>query len=163
MIDSLFVIRWYLYHAILSQSRNQVLVNIHAGCGSNETYHDSRNQVYHVCGKDKRRHIHRILARQNPWFNKNLPEYLMPLPDTEDDLCRPVDDAIAHELSKVKHGYNGVDEQSELTCCIKKMGYPEDKVQKALHAPENNHIKVAYQLVLDHKRMLKECKSKTRF
>lgn len=42
------------------------------------------------------------------------------------------------------------------------MGYPEDKVQKALHAPENNHIKVAYQLVLDHKRMLKECKSNTR-
>lgn len=40
------------------------------------------------------------------------------------------------------------------------MGYPEDKVQKALHAPENNHIKVAYQLVLDHKRMLKECKLK---
>ncbi|CDS06508.1 Putative Related to SNF1-carbon cataboliteFT derepressing ser/thr protein kinase [Lichtheimia ramosa] len=78
--------------------------------------------------------------RQNPWFNKNLPEYLMPLPDTEDDLCRPVDDAIAHELSK-------------------KMGYPEDKVQKALHAPENNHIKVAYQLVLDHKRMLKESDS----
>lgn len=101
MIDSSFVIRWYLYHAILSQSRNQVLVNIHAGCGSNETYHDSRNQVCHVCEKDKRRHIHRILARQNPWFNKNLPEYLMPLPDTEDDLCRPVDDAIAHELSKV--------------------------------------------------------------
>ncbi|CDH54751.1 snf1-like protein kinase ssp2 [Lichtheimia corymbifera JMRC:FSU:9682] len=78
--------------------------------------------------------------RQNPWFNKNLPEYLMPLPDTEDELCRPVDDAIAHELSK-------------------KMGYPEDKVQKALHAPENNHIKVAYQLVIDHKRMLKESDS----
>lgn len=56
---------------------------------------------YAMCVEKKRRHIHCILARQNPWFNKNLPEYLMPLPDTEDDLCRPVDDAIAHELSKV--------------------------------------------------------------
>lgn len=51
------------------------------------------------------------IYRQNPWFNKNLPEYLMPLPDTEDELCRPVDDAIAHELSKVskdKHSWGSV-------------------------------------------------------
>ena len=98
-------IRWNLYHAILSQPRDQVLVNIHAGGGSNETNHDSRNQVtrdasvrvepiFMVC-------VCVCLDRQNPWFNKNLPEYLMPLPDTEDELCRPVDDAIALELSKV--------------------------------------------------------------
>lgn len=110
--------------------------------------------------EELKENIHCVcIYRQNPWFNKNLPEYLMPLPDTEDELCRPVDDAIAHELSKVSKDktIRGI-QWTDQPIRVKKMGYPEDKVQKALHAPENNHIKVAYQLVIDHKRMLKECK-----
>ncbi|KAI9314060.1 kinase-like domain-containing protein [Dichotomocladium elegans] len=51
--------------------------------------------------------------------------------------CHPIDDAIVTELSK-------------------KMGYPEDMIHTALSGPGNNQFKVAYQLVIDHKRMLKE-------
>ncbi|KAI9247178.1 kinase-like domain-containing protein [Phascolomyces articulosus] len=75
--------------------------------------------------------------RQNPWFNTNLPEYLCPLPHTEQELCHPVDDRIVQELSH-------------------KMGYPDSKIHHALDAPGNNQFKVAYQLVIDHKRMLKD-------
>ncbi|KAG2221230.1 hypothetical protein INT45_013941 [Circinella minor] len=74
--------------------------------------------------------------RQNPWFNKNLPEYLCPLPHTEEELCHPIDDRIVQELGQ-------------------KMGYPDFKIHQALEAPGNNQFKVAYQLVIDHKRMLK--------
>ncbi|KAI8891349.1 Pkinase-domain-containing protein [Backusella circina FSU 941] len=74
--------------------------------------------------------------RQNAWFNKNLPDYLRPLPTTQEDEKLPVDDAIVSELSK-------------------KMGKSEETIRKSLH--ENDHtIKVAYQLVVDHKRLLKD-------
>ena len=43
--------------------------------------------------------------RQNPWFNTNLPEYLCPLPHTEEELCHPVDDRIVMELSQVRRTY----------------------------------------------------------
>ncbi|KAI9490838.1 kinase-like domain-containing protein [Zychaea mexicana] len=75
--------------------------------------------------------------RQNPWFNANLPAYLCPLPHTEEELCHPIDDRIAQELAE-------------------KMGYPDEKIHQALEAPGNNQFKVAYQLVIDHKRMLKD-------
>lgn len=38
------------------------------------------------------------------------------------------------------------------------MNYPTETIQKALKEPENNQFKVAYQLVLDNKRLLKDCK-----
>lgn len=38
------------------------------------------------------------------------------------------------------------------------MGYPTEVIQKALSEPENNPFKVAYQLVVDHKRLLQDCK-----
>lgn len=38
------------------------------------------------------------------------------------------------------------------------MGYSTDIIQKALSEPNNNQFKVAYQLVVDHKRLLKDCK-----
>ncbi|KAI9267015.1 kinase-like domain-containing protein [Helicostylum pulchrum] len=37
-----------------------------------------------------------------------------------------------------------------------KMGYPTEVIQKALSEPENNPFKVAYQLVVDHKRLLQD-------
>lgn len=40
------------------------------------------------------------------------------------------------------------------------MGYTEQKIHKSLISPGNNQFKVAYQLVVDHKRMLQDCKSK---
>lgn len=40
------------------------------------------------------------------------------------------------------------------------MGYSTSVIQKALSEPDNNQFKVAYQLVVDHKRLLQDCKSK---
>jgi carbon catabolite-derepressing protein kinase len=38
------------------------------------------------------------------------------------------------------------------------MGYSRETIYKALSEADNNQIKVAYQLVVDHHRMIKECK-----
>lgn len=38
------------------------------------------------------------------------------------------------------------------------MGYGRETIYKALSESDNNQIKVAYQLVVDHHRMIKECK-----
>ncbi|KAI7907674.1 kinase-like domain-containing protein [Cokeromyces recurvatus] len=75
--------------------------------------------------------------RQNEWFNKNLPAYLRPLPDTEENGNLKIDDDIVLELSK-------------------KMGYSTQVIQKALSESDNNQFKVAYQLVVDHKRLLQD-------
>ncbi|KAI9482945.1 MAG: kinase-like domain-containing protein [Benjaminiella poitrasii] len=75
--------------------------------------------------------------RKNSWFNKNLPAYLRPLPNTEENGNLKIDDDIVFELSK-------------------KMGYSTQVIQKALSEPDNNQFKVAYQLVVDHKRLLQD-------
>ncbi|KAG0164171.1 Protein kinase [Apophysomyces sp. BC1034] len=85
----------------------------------------------------KRITIHEI--RQNPWFNTNLPDYLRPLPTTQEDSCQPIDDSIVSELCK-------------------KMNYPKETIYKSLGEKDNNQFKVAYQLVVDHKRLLKDSK-----
>lgn len=38
------------------------------------------------------------------------------------------------------------------------MGYSTQAIQKALSEPDNNQFKVAYQLVVDHKRLLQDCR-----
>jgi carbon catabolite-derepressing protein kinase len=43
------------------------------------------------------------------------------------------------------------------------MGYSRETIYKALSEPDNNQIKVAYQLVVDHHRMIKECKCQSVF
>ncbi|GAN07463.1 pkinase-domain-containing protein [Mucor ambiguus] len=75
--------------------------------------------------------------RKNPWFNKNLPAYLRPLPNTEESGNLLIDDDLVFELSK-------------------KMGYSTQVIQKALSEHDNNQFKVAYQLVVDHKRLLQD-------
>ncbi|KAI8989339.1 kinase-like domain-containing protein [Pilobolus umbonatus] len=75
--------------------------------------------------------------RQNEWFNKNLPGYLRPLPTTKDNENIPIDDELVMELSK-------------------KMGYSTHVIYKALNDTNNNQFKVAYQIVVDHKRLLQE-------
>lgn len=82
-----------------------------------------------------------VFIRKNPWFNKNLPAYLRPLPNTEESGNLLIDDDLVFELSK-------------------KMGYSTQVIQKALSEPDNNQFKVAYQLVVDHKRLLQDCKLK---
>jgi hypothetical protein len=39
--------------------------------------------------------------RNNPWFLKDLPEYLLPLPEVLDTNTIEVDDSIVEKLSKV--------------------------------------------------------------
>ncbi|CAO3686145.1 unnamed protein product [Rhizopus stolonifer] len=75
--------------------------------------------------------------RKNEWFNKNLPDYLQPLPNTEENENLSVDDSLVAELSK-------------------KMNYSIEIINKALKETGNNQFKVAYQLVLDNKRLLKD-------
>ncbi|CAO3574395.1 unnamed protein product [Mortierella alpina] len=74
--------------------------------------------------------------RQNAWFNVGLPEYLKPLPQgsTDDALCNLQEDIIV-EL-------------------MKKMNFSKETVVQALEERQNNQIKVAYQLVVDHRRMI---------
>ncbi|KAF9275648.1 Protein kinase [Mortierella alpina] len=74
--------------------------------------------------------------RQNAWFNVGLPEYLKPLPQgsTNDALCNLQEDIII-EL-------------------MKKMNFSKETVVQALEERQNNQIKVAYQLVVDHRRMI---------
>ncbi|RIB06014.1 kinase-like domain-containing protein [Gigaspora rosea] len=73
--------------------------------------------------------------RQTSWFNVGLPDYLKPLPDSEEVFFDEIDDSIVSEIHK-------------------KMGFSKDTIYQALQEIENNQIKVAYQLVVDHKRMI---------
>ncbi|CAG8508634.1 14696_t:CDS:10 [Rhizophagus irregularis] len=73
--------------------------------------------------------------RQNPWFNIELPDYLKPLPESEEAPFAEIDSNIVTELQK-------------------KMGFSRNTIYQALQEPENNQIKVAYQLVVDNKRMI---------
>ncbi|KAG0222468.1 Protein kinase [Mortierella sp. GBA43] len=74
--------------------------------------------------------------RQNAWFNVGLPDYLKPLPQgsTEDAFCDLQEDII-EEL-------------------MKKMNFNKETIVQALEERQNNQIKVAYQLVVDHRRMI---------
>lgn len=73
--------------------------------------------------------------RQLDWFKKGLPDYLQPLPEQEQIPEGDVDESIVSEI-------------------MKKMGFSRETVVVALKEKENNQIKVAYELVLDHRRML---------
>ncbi|KAF9125173.1 Protein kinase [Mortierella sp. 14UC] len=74
--------------------------------------------------------------RQNAWFNVGLPEYLKPLPQGshEDAFCNLQDDII--------------------TELMKKMNFSKETIIQALEERQNNQIKVAYQLVVDHRQMI---------
>ncbi|KAF9932842.1 Protein kinase [Linnemannia zychae] len=74
--------------------------------------------------------------RQNAWFNVGLPEYLKPLPQgsNEDAFCNLQDDII--------------------TELMKKMNFSKETIIEALQERQNNQIKVAYQLVVDHRQMI---------
>ncbi|KAG0086534.1 Protein kinase [Podila epicladia] len=74
--------------------------------------------------------------RQNAWFNVGLPEYLQPLPQgsADDAFCNLQEDII--------------------TELMKKMNFSKETIVQALEERQNNQIKVAYQLVVDHRRMI---------
>ncbi|KAJ3057179.1 Protein kinase [Rhizophlyctis rosea] len=73
--------------------------------------------------------------RKTEWFQKNLPDYLQPLPEKIDHSLQDIDDRIVLDLSK-------------------KMGFSKETIHVALKEAENNQIKVAYELAVDHRRMV---------
>lgn len=90
--------------------------------------------------------------REDPWFNKNLPDYLQPKHDefigTAVDPNKPIDpQALApskspEEVEKLHGSVVGKLRQT--------MGYPEDDVQQALAVSEPNAIKDAYLIVREN-------------
>ncbi|KAJ3180846.1 Protein kinase [Gaertneriomyces sp. JEL0708] len=72
---------------------------------------------------------------ETEWFKKGLPDYLQPLPEKLTSFPQEVDETVVSDIAT-------------------KMGHSVETVRKALKETENNQIKVAYELVLDHRRIL---------
>jgi carbon catabolite-derepressing protein kinase len=115
--------------------------------------------------------------RELPWFQENLPQYLQPLPATP-LLERPgelnplidvqtgpggcVDDDAQQKLAEAKglewtKDLGIIEPQIVDELCEKMAGFSRADVWEALKKEKDNQIKVAYQLVRDHKRMLQDC------
>lgn len=84
--------------------------------------------------------------RKNPWFSLNLPAYLLPPPDVDQNPLESPDDSIINELSE-------------------KLGHAPALIRESLKRhrdtqdQEDYHVRqicVAYCLVLDHRRMVDE-------
>lgn len=79
--------------------------------------------------------------RKNKWFNTNLPDYLQPFISTPEDYTNGMDESIIKELKN-------------------KLGYSREQIIRSLKAEGENQIKVACALLIDHKRMITDAKSK---
>nr|KAJ3410626.1 Protein kinase [Polyrhizophydium stewartii] len=77
--------------------------------------------------------------RKNAWFNVDLPEYLEPQPEASPESFAVLDESVIDYL-------------------LKKMAFSRETIRHALQEPGNNQIKVAYQLVVDQRRMLADGK-----
>ncbi|KAK0553381.1 Protein kinase [Tilletia horrida] len=110
--------------------------------------------------------------RSLPWFQINLPAYLRPLPPT------PAAESAGFDFGMTPTGENGPDTAAEGTdrgsspddqiapgigalegeiineLQDKMLGYSLKDIQRMLMQPGENMVKVAYQLVRDHKRMI---------
>jgi carbon catabolite-derepressing protein kinase len=120
--------------------------------------------------------------RANPWFQENLPHYLQPLPPTPSLQTPNVPvgelrgllgaqpgaegaelDESQQKLAEARgliytHDLGIVDPEIVDELCEKMAGFDRSDVWDALKKEGDNQIKVAYQLVRDHKRMLEDCK-----
>lgn len=114
--------------------------------------------------------------RQMPFFLEGLPHYLMPLPPTpmtERFPALPMDDLstllllnegeadpkkVAEEKGLIFTNDLGVIDASIVAELLEKITtYTEPMVWEALQKEGDNQVKVAYQLVRDHKRVLRDC------
>ena len=98
--------------------------------------------------------------RQHPWFNRDLPAYLRPLPLTPaleyqqyplgegaEGAQAPADDMVSPDL--------GVIDAHLLDELMSKVqGFSREDILQLLKAPNSNQMKVAYHLVRDNHRML---------
>jgi carbon catabolite-derepressing protein kinase len=109
--------------------------------------------------------------RAMPWFQVDLPQYLQPLPEVDSYPVLPMDDLTT--LLMINEGQTdprkvaaakglvftedlGIIDPEIVAELVEKISsYSERSVWEALQKPEENQIKIAYQLVRDHKRILK--------
>ncbi|XAO25315.1 hypothetical protein I312_104137 [Cryptococcus bacillisporus CA1280] len=113
--------------------------------------------------------------RQMPFFQENLPRYLQPLPELADMERYPaltMDDMttlllinegqadpkkVAEDKGLVFTEDLGVIDPDIVAELLEKITtYSEGMVWEALKMPGDNQVKVAYQLVRDHRRILKD-------
>ena len=113
--------------------------------------------------------------REMPFFQEGLPRYLQPLPDVErypglgmDDLSTLLlinegqadPKKVAEEKGLVFTEELGVISPEIVTELLEKISsYTEEEVWRELQADGDNQVKVAYQLVRDHKRILQDCEA----
>jgi len=121
----------------------------------------------------KRANIAEIRAM--PFFQENLPRYLQPLPEVEQYPMLPMDDlstlllinegqADPRKVAEAK-GLIFVDDLGVIDPEIVEelldriSTYTPEMVWALLQKDGDNQVKVAYQLVRDHKRIVKDCES----
>jgi carbon catabolite-derepressing protein kinase len=108
-----------------------------------------------------------------PFFQEKLPRYLQPLPEMERYPTLPMDDLstlllinegqadpkkVAEEKGLVWTEDLGVVDPDIVAELLDKIStYSEDMVWHALQQSGDNQVKVAYQLVRDHRRIIKDC------
>lgn len=105
--------------------------------------------------------LHRINIeeiRKDPWFKKDLPDYLRPTP--EEFFDTGVDFAKLPPLRAIERGpaerLEGELHEAVVGKLGKTMGYAEDDVQDALNKQEPSAIKDAYMIVRENQMMNSE-------
>lgn len=112
--------------------------------------------------------------RTTAFFQHNLPRYLQPLPEVERYPTLPMDDLstlllinegqadprkVAEDKGMLYTDDLGVIDPEIVEELLEKITtYSEAMVWDALQKEGDNQVKVAYQLVRDHRRILKDCK-----
>jgi len=109
--------------------------------------------------------------RQHPWFQQDLPSYLQPLPEVDSYPVLPMDDLTT--LLMINEGQTdpkkvaadkgliftedlGIIDPNIVAELVGKISsYTSNSVWEALQMEGENQIKIAYQLVRDHKRILR--------
>ena len=114
-----------------------------------------------------------------PFFQEELPRYLQPLPDVERYPTLPMDDLntlvlinegkadprkVAESKGLVYTEDLGVVDPTVVNELLEKIStYDAKDVWRALQKDGDNQVKVAYQLVRDHRRIIKDCMCEPRF
>lgn len=100
--------------------------------------HDTRHLLSIMLIVDPLKRATIAEIRQLDWFKKDLADYLEPLLDS-DEVFEPILDEVKEDVAK-------------------KLGFSSDVVNYALSEPNNNQIKVAYQLLMDKRKFIASCK-----
>lgn len=111
--------------------------------------------------------------RSMPFFQENLPRYLQPLPEVDRYPTLPMDDLstlllinegqadprkVAEAKGLMYTDELGIIDPEIVEELLQKIStYTPEMVWDLLQRDDDNQVKVAYQLVRDHKRIVKDC------